>query len=104
MGFFLDLKAGYRDKGAAEKQVIEQYCTPSLLILDEVQERGETPWEDRILGHLIDRRYGAQKDTLLISNQTKENFLSSIGESAASRIRETGGMIICDWESYRSSK
>jgi DNA replication protein DnaC len=102
MGFFLDIKESFRDKAGSEKEVIERYCAPAYLIIDEMQERGETPWEDRLLTHLIDRRYQSEKDTLLISNQTKENFLLSIGESISSRIIETGGVTSCDWESYRT--
>jgi DNA replication protein DnaC len=100
MGFFLDIKESFDGK-RSEKEVIGRYCSPSLLILDEMQERGETAWEDRLLTHLIDRRYGAEKDTLLITNQDKESFLHSIGESVASRISETGGVALCNWESYR---
>lgn len=103
MGFFLDIKESFRNTGGSERSVIEQYCLPSYLILDEMQERGETPWEDRLLTHLIDRRYQHEKDTLLISNQTKESFLLSIGESVASRILETGGVAVCDWPSYRTN-
>jgi len=102
MGFFLDIKESFRDKGGSERAVIDRYCVPAYLILDEMQERGETAWEDRLLTHLIDRRYQAEKDTLLISNQTKENFLISIGESVSSRIIETGGVAVCDWPSYRT--
>lgn len=101
MGFFLDIKESFRTNGS-EKAVIESYVTPSCLVIDEMQERGETAWEDRLLTHLIDRRYQSQKDTLLLSNQTKDAFLASIGESVASRILETGGVVTCDWPSYRS--
>ena len=101
MGFFLDIKESFEGK-KCEKEVVAQYCRPQLLILDEMQERGETPWEDRLLTHLIDRRYGAEKDTLLITNQTKEAFLESIGESVASRISETGGVAVCNWPSFRA--
>ena len=103
MGFFIDIKESFRDKASSEKAVIEHYSTPALLVLDEMQERGETPWEDRLLTHLIDKRYQSQKDTLLLSNQTKEIFLSSIGESIASRIIETGGVAVCDWDSSRTA-
>lgn len=103
MGFFLDIKESFDGK-RSEKEVIGRYCSPALLILDEMQERGETAWEDRLLTHLIDRRYGAEKDTLLITNQTKEAFLQSIGESVASRISETGGIAVCNWPSFREKR
>jgi len=103
MGFFLDIKESFDGK-RSEKEVIDRYCSPSLLILDEMQERGETPWEDRLLTHMIDRRYGDEKDTLLISNQNQEAFLKSVGESISSRISETGGVALCNWPSYRTKQ
>ncbi len=101
MEFFLAIKESYRETGGSERRVIESYVVPALLVLDEVQERGETAWEDRLLTHLVDRRYQAQKDTILISNQNREAFLAAIGDSISSRIVEAGGVAVCDWESYR---
>ena len=101
MEFFISIKECYREAGGSERKVIETYSTPALLVLDEVQERGETLWEDRLLTHLVDRRYQAQKDTILISNQTQEAFRESIGDSISSRIIETGGVVVCNWDSYR---
>jgi DNA replication protein DnaC len=103
MDFFLDLKETWAEK-RSEKAVIAAYSAPRVLILDEVQERGETAWEDRILNHLIDKRYAAMKDTLLITNQTKTAFLESIGPSVGSRIEEAGGYGECTWPSYRTHK
>lgn len=101
MGFFLDIKASF-DGVKNERQVIDDYVAPKFLVLDELQERGETAWEDRLLTHVIDRRYAAEKDTLLITNHSKEDFLKSIGESVASRLVETGGIVNCTWGSYRT--
>ncbi len=102
MGFFLDVKEAFDGK-LSEKAVIESYIKPKLLIIDEMQERGQTQWEDRLLTHLIDRRYGAMHDTLLIGNQTKEEFTKSLGDSIASRIIETGGIAVCNWPSFRTA-
>ena len=101
MDFFLDLKETWAEK-RSERAVIASYLSPRVLILDEVQERGETAWEDRILTHLIDKRYQAVKDTLLITNQTEEAFLQSIGDSVSSRIVETGGISEFKWPSFRN--
>lgn len=103
MGFFLDIKESFDGK-KSEKEVIANYAAPRLLIFDEMQERGETAWEDRLITHLIDKRYGMEKDTLLITNQNTEEFQKSIGNSVASRISETGGFYLCDWPSYRQPK
>lgn len=41
------------------------------------------------------------KDTIPIANLKEEEFLKSIGQSAESRLREVGGVIVCDWPSFR---
>lgn len=101
MEFFLLVKECFREAGGSGRRVIENYSIPDLLILDEVQERGETAWEDRLLTHLVDRRYQSMRDTILISNQTREAFLAAIGDSVSSRLVEDGGVAVCDWNSYR---
>ena len=101
MGFFLDIKESF-DGVKSEKAVIDSYIKPQLLVLDEMQERGQSQWEDRLLTHLIDRRYAAKKDTLLLSNQTSKQFAEAMGESVVSRILQTGGIATCDWESFRT--
>jgi len=98
---FLELKDSYVSRKASELQVVESFRKPTLLILDEFQERGETDFEQRTLTAIIDLRYGDQTDTLIIANQTKERFYESAGESIADRLRETGGIIECTWPSFR---
>lgn len=100
--FFLEIKATYRpDSKTTELDVIEAFAKPYLLVIDEFGQRGETPWENRLLFELINRRYNDMKNTLLISNQAPEAFMSAIGPSLASRMKETGGIIHCNWESFR---
>jgi DNA replication protein DnaC len=101
LDFFIDVKGTYDTGGKKEGDVLMEYSKPKLLVIDETQERGETPWEDRLLTHLINRRYNEMKDTLLIANQRREEFLASVGPSIASRLVETGGTITCDWASFR---
>ena len=102
MDFFLKIKGSYRDEAmTSEEGVIRKFCTPKLLVIDETQERGETPWEDRLLTHLVNERYNDLKDTLLISNQTKDEFTKSIGSSVSTRLNETGAVIVCNWKSFR---
>lgn len=100
--FFMDVKASYRDTAAqAEREVVEGYRKPSLLVLDEAGQRAETEWENRLLFELINKRYADMRDTLLIANQSESEFLTSIGPSLASRMHESGGIIQCDWPSFR---
>ena len=102
MDFFMDIKETYKTHAdSTEARVLKDYLKPQFLILDEIHERGESEWENRLLTHMIDKRYGALKDTILISNQTHDVFCMSIGNSILSRLNETGGIIVCNWESFR---
>jgi len=105
MDFFMDIKDTYRDfTNRTEAEVVTSYVKPQLLVLDEVHERGDSPWENRLLTHALDKRYGASKDTLLISNQKPETFGDTIGNSILSRLQETGAIISCEWPSFRAAK
>lgn len=99
--FFMAIQETYgaRDSGAA---VIARYTAPRLLVLDEVSQRGNTPWEDRTLDLLIDVRYDSEGlDTVLLSNDRRDVFLESVGPRIKDRLIETGGIIECDWPSFR---
>ena len=99
--FFLELRATYSSQTSTERSVIERHLHPHLLVLDEIGVRAETTFEDTMFTLLIDRRYDAMKDTILISNQTREGLLGSVGKSIESRLLESGGIIMCDWASFR---
>ena len=100
--FFMDVKATYRtDARESERDVLNRYGKPALLVLDEIGRRGETDWEDRLLFELVDRRYRDVKDTLLLSNQDGAQFETAVGAAITSRLNETGGIVECDWESFR---
>jgi len=110
MDVFLQLKASYGQDGPREIDVLNGFAKPHLLVIDEAHERGATDWEDRMLTYLIDKRYGAMKDTVLISNvgegterAIQEQFRTMIGESIYSRLIETGGVVTCGWESFRAN-
>ncbi len=102
LDIFIALREAYRKEGDAESQVINRFIKPKLLVIDAMEERGETPFEDRLLNHIIDKRYDNMDDTLLITNQTPEAFVTSAGPSIISRIHETGDKIVCDWTSFRT--
>jgi DNA replication protein DnaC len=102
MGLYLGIRESYRDDGPREHEAIERFLAPRLLVIDEAHERGETAWEDRMLNYIVDTRYADMRDTVLISNQTAEDFRTAIGSSIYSRLTEVGGILVCDWPSYRS--
>jgi len=103
LSFFIEIRATYSGSTPSDKEVLDSYITPHVLVIDEIHQRGETDWESRVLTHLIDRRYDAQRDTILIGNQSKQDSLDALGESIESRIVECGGIVTCDWQNFRKA-
>lgn len=105
MGLFLRLRASYkRTAKEDESGIVEDLANAPLLVLDELQERGESEWEDRILTHLIDERYARMLGTILIANLKPGELADHLGPSIADRMRETGGMIEITEESHRTKQ
>ena len=103
MDIFIDLRDAYKLQ-ESERAVLLRFQSPPLLVIDEAQERGETPWEDRMLTALIDYRYSQKRDTILISNLKRAEFEASMGASVISRMVEVGGVIECNWPSFRNGR
>lgn len=101
MDVFLWVRSTFKDDVVTEIDALSEFMSPRLLVIDELTERGETEFEDRILVHLIDKRYDAMHDTLLIGNLKPDEFEASMGPSITSRLRECGGLVVCDWASFR---
>jgi DNA replication protein DnaC len=75
------------------------YAEPDLLVLDEVQVRdADKQWQDNELTTLIDRRYGENRATVLLSNLKPAAFKTNIGESVVRRLIEEGGMFEATWQ------
>jgi DNA replication protein DnaC len=104
MDYFLELRSTFDDGSKmTQAKVEEKYLRPALLVLDEVHERGDTAWEDRTLTRIVNKRYEAELATVLISNQTPEQFAERVGASIADRIHDGGGVIRCEWPSLRGA-
>ena len=103
MDFFMAIKESYGEKGGTESNAFFPFIQPRLLVLDEVQVRNGTGWEDNALTYLLDHRYGEQRSTILISNLSVDSFEKSIGDSILSRMKESGAVIVCNWESFRQN-
>lgn len=102
MTFFVDVRSTFRKEAAVtEADIIAKYQSPKLLIIDEIQDRGDSAWENRLLTHLIDLRYGDMTDTLLIGNLDPKELIKHVRESIADRMNECGSIIDCQWESFR---
>ena len=108
MDVFMAIRESYRKDGPSEAEQVAQFERPEILVIDECQERGESDWENRMFTRIIDGRYAhpsrADLDTILISNLTPEAFADSIGPSTYSRLQEIGGIIECNWPSFRGKR
>jgi DNA replication protein DnaC len=97
MEFFVDLKSSYNGGGETEAAVLARYAAPGLLVLDEAHERGGTTWESSMLNLLVDKRYRARKDTVIVANLTIEELPHALGGSIMRRLDDTGGIVECAW-------
>lgn len=105
-GLVKRLKPLYADFGSIETAALEDWqrgiVSCELLVIDELQEAGDdSRHKERILTDVIDRRYAAQRDTILITNQTPEEFRTTTSGSILSRLGEHGTIIDCAWGSFR---
>lgn len=87
--------------GPTDDDTLEALKRPGLLVVDEIQERSGTEWEALTLGMIVDARYNAQRTTIMVSNLEREPTLELLGGRIASRMRECGGIVVCDWPSFR---
>lgn len=99
---FRDIRSSYRNSGRNESSIVDELTTCALLIIDEIHERGQTAFEDRLLVEIIDKRYGAMLPTLIIGNLKPEEFAKQLGPSIADRCREGGGIVVLDGPSHRA--
>ena len=95
----------YADFGSVDTESLleakERLCNETLLVIDELHECEELKAKDRILTDIVDIRYSRRRDTILISNQTEQEFRASTNFSVVSRLMEHGRIFVCKWPSFR---
>jgi DNA replication protein DnaC len=99
---FESLRATYAvNAKESEKVILDRYRKASFLVIDEIQERKESEWEQSILNNIIDHRYDNFLPTLIIANLKPTAIDACLGASIISRCKRTGGGIIeCNWPPY----
>lgn len=103
VGLFMDLRDSFRKESQiSEKDIVRDMSEAALLVIDEIQERGETAFEDRKLTQIIDARYMDGRPTILISNYDRKRFSESLSPAVLDRIRENGLGLHFDWSSFRA--
>lgn len=99
-------KSLFADFGSTETEALleslDYLCRhQELLVIDELHDCDDQKMKLRVLTDLIDRRYSCQRDTVLIANQTAQDFAASVGDSILSRLNEHGAILECFWKSWR---
>lgn len=102
MELLMRFKGSYRkDAPESELEVFNAHRRPALLVLDEIGQRAGTAWENDVLFELLNQRYADMTDTVVTGNLSPAEFEANLGPSTVSRMRESGGLIDCDWPSFR---
>ena len=104
MDFFVELRTTFKVDGEGDETgIMQRYTRPWLLVLDNVDRRGGSEWEDRMLTHLIDKRYDLGVATILIANLDLVAFAEHVGADVIDRIRDGGGLIVAEWPGFRGA-
>lgn len=105
MDVFMEIKSTYRKESKiSECDVVDNFSYATFLVIDEFEKNSQSEWEMNMLFHIINKRYGMNKPTILISNMGQQEFAGTLGASILSRMSDCGGLIECNWESFRGRK
>lgn len=98
---FLRIREAMKTDGDSERMAIEEYVKPFLVVVDAYEVRSDSDFENRMIDHIIDKRYDAMKSTIIISNDAQDAFIRHLGPSIVDRMAETGGIITLTNKSFR---
>jgi DNA replication protein DnaC len=96
--FFSNVKSTFG--GAAKRtqdEVVAEYASAELLVLDEFHVRSDTDFENTLLRGLIDSRHANRRSTVLIGNLAQASLHEFIETALVKRINERGGAEEADW-------
>ncbi len=91
-----------RDSAQTESQVLSEFASVDLLVLDEVGVQYGTEAEQVTLFDIIDKRYRDLMPTILLTNLSTTGMKTFLGDRSYDRLREGGAWVTFDWESQRS--
>lgn len=94
------IKDVFRLEEGTVQRVVSEFVKPDLLVVDEVNH-GLSEADIRYLHRVVCKRYDKERSTVLISNEKPERFAELVGPRVTSRMQECGGIVVCDWPSFR---
>ena len=99
---FDEYRAAFSGDDTAE-EITEHAVDASILIIDELSKAVTTEFENQRLNHIVNLRYSRDRPTILIANYEPDAIGAAVDPSILSRIQEVGGVILCDWSSFRAN-
>lgn len=98
-----DVRSTYnRDADRTRKDVVQDYISPDLLVLDEIGVQNCTADEAGIIYEILDGRYDQARPVVVIGNLVMAEMIRMIGERCISRLKDNGGIqVVFNWEDLR---
>lgn len=90
-----------RDAERTEVEVLREFGTVDLLVIDEVGVQNGTDNEQSLIFDVLDRRYRDMRPTVMLTNQDKAGFKVFVGDRVFDRLTETARWVPFGWESFR---
>lgn len=98
-----ELKRTFDRKDISEAEVLGQYCECDLLVMDDVGAGQLTAWKVGTTYKIINRRYNAQKPTIITSNLELDELKERLtvkdneydGGRIVSRLADKEAYVIC---------
>lgn len=85
-----------------EIEVIDIFCAPDLLIIDDIGIKTESETDRSIIYEVVNRRNLDNKPMIYTSNLSLELLRESVGDRVLSRLCEGGSeVLLCQWADYR---
>lgn len=84
-----------------ETDIIRQYNSYGLLVIDEIGSQYGTDSERIIINEIINNRYEQMLPTIVIGNLSISETKDILGDRVVDRLRHDGFLLVFDWESHR---
>lgn len=92
------LAADFQEK----PEILEELSNAGILIIDEIGRSIDTKYFQDFIFEILNNRYNEYRQTILISNLSKEELFGKyFDEAVARRISEMGEVINFDWDFYK---
>lgn len=95
-------KDNYSTHARTEREILDMFASPALLVLDEIGAGWGTQTELLYLFEIINARYQANRPTVLAGNLSASEVRPTLGDRVADRLNEGGVKpVLFNWPSYR---